>query len=70
MSGKCKHAYANNDGDCWCSMTHEDYIEERGICNKCTIREVRQCKEQRFIGHAHTADQILILVNGATVLRA
>lgn len=69
MSGRCRHAYPNNDGDSWCAKIHEDYIEERRLCGNCNKREVKQCEEQHFTGHAHTVDQTLILVNGATVLR-
>lgn len=34
-----KYAYANNDGDCWCSKTREDRIEESGTCEHCQHRE-------------------------------
>lgn len=62
MSGKCMHAYANNDGDLWCSLTMMDYIQERQLCHKCKRREETKCVERHTSGHARTVDQTLIRV--------
>ena len=67
MNGKgCRHAYPNNDGDCWCSLLHEDFIEERRICHGCNRREA-QCIKQHISGHARSVARISIQVNGVTV---
>lgn len=62
MSSNCRHAHANNDGDLWCAITHENYIEEKRSCYQCKRKEAAKCLEPHIIGHAHTVDQILIRV--------
>jgi len=69
MSGSCRHSHPNADGDCWCSLTWENDIEERRLCHKCKSREEAKCIKRPIIGHARSVDLISIRVKNVIAER-